>query len=121
MPLTSAQIAALRREYSEKALRRADLAPDPMAQFVSWLSEAASAEVPEPNATVLATVDADGQPWTRTVLLKGCDERGFTFFTNYQGAKARQISANRQVALTFLWVPLERQVNITGRVEKVSR
>jgi pyridoxamine 5'-phosphate oxidase len=69
----------------------------------------------------LATVDGAGQPWTRTVLLKGCDERGFIFFTNYDGDKARHLAVNPGAALTFFWAPLERQVNITGSVEKTSR
>jgi pyridoxamine 5'-phosphate oxidase len=69
----------------------------------------------------LATVDADGQPWTRTVLLKICDARGFTFFTNYDGAKARQLAGNPRAALTFWWGALERQVNVTGTVGKTSR
>src|SRR3954470_18192996 len=121
MALTSAELAALRQEYSLTPLRRADLAPEPIAQFTKWLTEAHEAGLREPNAMILATVDAAGQPWTRTVLLKACDARGFTFFTNYEGAKARQIAANSRVGLTVLWVPLERQVNITGRAEKVSR
>jgi pyridoxamine 5'-phosphate oxidase len=119
--LSPAQLAALRQEYSQKGLCRSDLAPNPVAQFSSWLAEALEIGLLEPNAMVLATVDPTGQPWTRTVLLKACDPRGFTFFTNYDGAKAQQIDGNSRVALTFLWVPLERQVNITGRAQKVSR
>ena len=69
----------------------------------------------------LATVDSDGQPWSRTVLLKGCDERGFTFFTNYKGAKARQLEDESRCALTFWWAAHERQVNVAGRAEKVPR
>jgi pyridoxamine 5'-phosphate oxidase len=121
MALTSAELAALRQEYSRTPLRRADLAPEPMAQFTRWFGEAHEAGLLEPNAMILATVDAGGQPWTRTVLLKVCSARGFTFFTNYDGAKSSQIAANGQVALTFLWTGIERQVNITGRAEKTSR
>jgi pyridoxamine 5'-phosphate oxidase len=121
MALTSAELAALRQEYSRTPLRRADLAPEPIAQFTRWFGEAHEAGLLEPNAMILASVDASGQPWTRTVLLKVCDERGFTFFTNYEGAKAAQIAANAQVALTFFWAAIERQVNITGRAEKTSR
>jgi pyridoxamine 5'-phosphate oxidase len=121
MALTPAELAALRQEYSRTALRRADLAPEPIAQFAKWFAEAHEAGVLEPNAMIVATVDATGQPWTRTVLLKICDERGFTFFTNYDGAKATQIAANPRVALTFLWTAIERQVNVTGRAEKTSR
>src|SRR3954471_8037801 len=94
MPLSPVQLAALRQEYSQKGLRRRELNPDPIAQFSSWLVEALQIGLTEPNAMTLATVDAAGQPWTRTVLLKACDARGFTFFTNYEGAKARQIAAN---------------------------
>src|SRR3954470_17428415 len=121
MALTSAELAALRQEYSLTPLRRADLAPEPIAQFTKWLTEAHEAGLREPNAMILATVDQSGQPWTRTVLLKICDERGFTFFTNYAGAKAQQIAENGRAAATFWWGALERQVNITGRVEKTSR
>lgn len=121
MALTSAELAALRQEYSRTALRRADLAPDPIAQFSKWFAEAHETGLLEPNAMILATVDAAGQPWTRTVLLKACSERGFTFFTNYEGAKATQIAGTGKVALTFLWTPLERQVNVTGHAEKTTR
>src|SRR3954470_15341720 len=121
MALTSAELAALRQEYSLTPLRRADLAPRPIAQFTKWLAEAHEAGLREPNAMILATVDAAGQPWTRTVLLKICDERGFTFFTNYEGAKGRHFAANPRAALTFWWNALERQVNVTGTVVKTSR
>ena len=121
MPLTSTELAALRQEYSTKGLRRAELAPEPVAQFAAWFAEAHTAELLEPNAMILATVDATGQPWTRTVLLKACDARGFTFFTNYDGAKAVQLAHEPRAALTFLWTAMERQVNVTGRVEKTSR
>jgi pyridoxamine 5'-phosphate oxidase len=121
MALTSTELAALRQEYSTKGLRRSALAAEPFAQFNTWLFEAHQAGLLEPNAMIVATVDATGQPWTRTLLLKGCDERGFTFFTNYGGAKAEQIAADSRVAITFLWAALERQVNITGRATKTSR
>lgn len=121
MALTPIELAALRQDYSRMSLRRADLAPEPIAQFGKWFAEAHEAGLLEPNAMILATVDATGQPWTRTVLLKVCDERGFTFFTNYEGAKAIQIEANDRVALTFLWTPIERQVNVTGRARKSTR
>lgn len=121
MPLTPEELAALRQDYSLRGLRRADLEPDAIRQFQRWLAEAHQHEVLEPNAMILATVDAHGQPWTRTVLLKICDERGFTFFTNYSGGKARHIEQNQRVAVTFWWSALERQVNITGQVRKCSR
>ncbi len=115
------ELAALRQEYSTRGLRRAELDPDPTRQFEHWLAEAHLRGLPEPNAMTLATVDAEGQPWSRTVLLKAVDGRGFTFFTNYEGAKARQLAANPRAALTFWWAPLERQVNVTGQIEKTSR
>jgi pyridoxamine 5'-phosphate oxidase len=118
--LSPAELAALRQDYSQRGLRRTDLAADPLVQFNVWLAEAQARQILEPNAMTLATVDAAGQPWTRTVLLKICDARGFTFFTNYEGAKARHLAANPCAALTFWWGALERQVNITGSVEKTS-
>ena len=121
MPLTPEQLAALREEYSQRGLRRGELDADPAAQFNTWLAEAVQQQLIEPNAMTLATVDADGQPWSRTVLLKACDLRGFTFFTNYEGAKGRHLAANARAALTFWWGALERQVNVTGLVTKTSR
>jgi len=118
--LSPAELAALRQDYSQRGLRRSALDPDPMRQFNAWLAEATAQQLIEPNAMTLATADAGGQPWTRTVLLKICDERGFTFFTNYDGAKGRQLAANPRAALTFWWGALERQVNVTGTVTKVS-
>ena len=119
--LSPAELAALRRDYAQRGLRRTDLAADPVAQFNIWLAEAQAQQILEPNAMTLATVDAAGQPWTRTVLLKICDARGFTFFTNYEGAKARHLAGNPRAALTFWWGALERQVNVTGVVEKTAR
>lgn len=121
MPLTAAELAALRQEYSTKGLTRGELCADPLEQFGKWLAEAQESGLTEPNAMILSTVDAAGQPWTRTVLLKGCDARGFVFFTNYTGAKAAQIAQEARVAMTFFWVALERQVNITGRASRVTR
>ena len=119
--LTPEQLAALRQDYGQRGLRRSDLDPDPIAQFNHWLAEAHQQEIQEPNAMVLSTVDAGGQPWSRTVLLKICDARGFAFFTNYDSAKGTHIAANPRAALTFLWVPLERQVNIAGTISQTSR
>src|SRR6478735_4871049 len=118
MPLLPEKLAALRLDYSQRGLRRADLDPDPIRQFQHWLHDAHDQPLLEPNGMVLATVDEAGHPWTRTVLLKICDERGFTFFTNYEGAKARHLAANGRAALTFWWGALERQVNVTGTVAK---
>ena len=119
--LTPTELAALREDYSQRGLRRGELDPDPVAQFNAWLADAVREQIPEPNAMILSTVDAGGQPWSRTVLLKVCDAHGFAFFTNYDSAKGRQLAANPHAALTFLWVPLERQVNIAGTITKTSR
>jgi pyridoxamine 5'-phosphate oxidase len=117
--LLPADLAALRQDYAQRGLRRHELDADPIRQFNTWLLEATAVQLIEPNALTLATVDEDGQPWTRTVLLKICDERGFTFFTNYESAKGRHLAGHSRVALTFWWGALERQVNVTGTVTKV--
>jgi pyridoxamine 5'-phosphate oxidase len=114
-------IADLRREYSLTGLRKADLAADPLQQFRHWFDQALAAGTNEPNAMVLATADAAGKPSTRVVLLKGLDERGFVFFTNYESRKARELAVNRHAALNFFWVELERQVCVTGSVTQVPR
>ena len=114
-------LADLRRDYSLAGLNEADLAHDPFQQFRKWLQEAVDAAICEPNAMVLATVDPAGQPSTRVVLLKGLDERGFAFFTNYESRKGRELAANPRASLTFPWTELERQVCLTGRVSKLSR
>ena len=113
-------LASLRQEYKKHSLDIADVAADPFAQFHQWFTEARAAEIIEPNAMTLATADADGQPSSRTVLLKGLDERGFTFFSSYLSRKAADLAAHPRAALTFLWKELERQVNITGTVERTS-
>jgi pyridoxamine 5'-phosphate oxidase len=112
-------VAALRREYTREGLRRADLDTDPVVQFRRWFGEAAAAELVEPNAMVLGTTDGK-RPSSRTVLLKAYDERGFVFFTNYESRKAREIASNGDVSLLFPWYPLERQVGILGRAERIS-
>jgi pyridoxamine 5'-phosphate oxidase len=114
-------LADLRQDYSLRGLDLCDLVADPILQFQNWLAEAHSHKLIEPNAMILATVDANGQPWSRTVLLKVCDARGFAFFTNYNGTKASHLESNARAALTFWWSALERQVNITGRIAKTSR
>jgi pyridoxamine 5'-phosphate oxidase len=119
--LSPAELAALRQDYSQRGLRRKELNPDPIKQFNLWLSEAVERQLLEPNAMTVASVDAAGQPWSRTVLLKLCDEGGFTFFTNYQGAKGHHFATNPRVALTFWWNALERQVNVSGTVARTSR
>ncbi len=113
-------LEAMRRAYAQRALDVADLNPDPFAQFDRWMREAIEAQLLEPNAMGLATVAADGAPSLRTVLLKGFDARGLVFYTNYDSNKARDLAANSQVALLFQWLPLERQVSVTGRAEKIS-
>jgi len=118
---TNFDLANLRQEYGQRGLLEHELDSDPLPQFQKWLADAVAHDLIEPNAMVLATVDASGQPWTRTLLLKGCDARGFSFFTNYASAKGRHLEREPRCALTFWWGALERQVNVTGRVEKVSR
>jgi pyridoxamine 5'-phosphate oxidase len=115
------RLAELRKEYSSAGLSESELAADPIAQFQKWLREAIDAQLAEPNAMVLATVAPDGQPSTRTVLLKALDDRGFSFFTNYESRKARELAANPRASLTFPWHALERQVNVEGRVSKLPR
>jgi len=110
----------MRREYAARGLRRHDLEPDPTAQFARWLADAERAELLEPNAMALATVDTRGQPSQRTVLLKVFDRDGFVFFTNLESRKAAQISGNPRVSLLFLWRELERQVAVEGSAERVS-
>lgn len=121
MPLSPDALAALRQDYAQRGLRRADLRPDPLDQFAAWLEEAHGAQLLEPNAMVLSTVDLSGQPWSRTVLLKATDARGFIFYTNYEGAKAQHLAHEPRCALTLWWDALERQVNITGSVTQVPR
>ncbi|MCA9132850.1 MAG: pyridoxamine 5'-phosphate oxidase [Planctomycetales bacterium] len=113
-------LSALRQEYANQELDVDTCDPSPTAQFQRWFSEASSAELLEPNAMVLATVDSEGRPSQRTVLLKYFDAMGFVFFTNYSSRKARQIHDNAQVSLLFQWLPLHRQVEIQGVAEKVT-
>jgi pyridoxamine 5'-phosphate oxidase len=110
----------MRNEYAG-GLDEADLAPDWPTQFGRWFTEAVAAEVPEPNAMVLATADVAGRPSARTVLLKGYDQRGFTFFTNYQSRKGREALSARYASLVFPWFPVHRQVVVCGGVELVDR
>ena len=114
-------LTGLRNEYAAHGLRRADLHPDPLQQFGAWFAAALAAEIRDANAMTLATATPDGKPSARIVLLKGFDERGFAFFTNYDSEKGRQLEANPSAALVFYWVQLERQVRISGPVERTSR
>ena len=118
---TPLNIAALRHDYVAHGLRRADLDPDPIKQFAKWFGEAAAAEIRDVNAMSLATIDSDGGPDLRIVLLKAISDRGFVFFTNYSSAKGRQLDENPRAALTLFWVQLERQIRVRGTVEKTSR
>jgi pyridoxamine 5'-phosphate oxidase len=110
-------IADLRREYASRALNEEDAHADPLRQFSLWFSEALSAELLDTNAMTLATA-AQGEPAARTVLLKGFDDNGFVFFTNYESAKGRELSANPRACLLFFWAELERQVRINGAVTR---
>lgn len=118
-PLSTA-IADLRKSYERAELSEAASHADPMRQFDQWLGEALAAQIPEPNAMTLATVGSDLRPSTRIVLVKGYDERGVVFYTNYDSRKGREIAGNPYVALQFHWVLLERVVRIEGVVEKTS-
>ncbi len=111
-------VADLRKDYHLKGLTDAD--PNPFQQFQTWFDQALAAQLPEPNAMTLVTATKDGKPSARIVLLKGFDERGFVFYTNYQSQKGLELADNPQAALVFWWAELERQVRIEGRVEKVS-
>ncbi len=113
-------IADLRRDYALASLDLADVVADPIMQFERWFGNAIDASIAEPNAMTLATVAPDGAPDARIVLLKGVDDRGFTFFTDYRSQKGQDLLANPQAALVFFWVELERQVRIRGTVSKVS-
>lgn len=110
----------LRRNYASRSLDLSDLDGNPFQQFDLWMREAIETQLLEPNAMSLATADGTGRPNLRTVLLKGFDERGFVFYTNYESAKARDLAANNRVALMFPWLALERQVVVTGSAEKIS-
>jgi len=112
--------AELRTEYKRATLDEAAVAPNPLAQFARWFDEAVAARLPEPNAMTLATVGADGRPAARIVLLKGVDERGFVFYTNYDSRKGRELAGGAPAALLFHWIELERQVRIEGRAEAVE-
>lgn len=109
----------MRRHYAQRALDLADLSPDPFTQFDGWMREAVETQVLEPNAMALATVAAGGVPSVRNVLLKGFDARGFIFYTNYTSQKSRDLAGNPAAALLFTWLPLERQVSVQGRAEKI--
>ncbi|MBM3781879.1 MAG: pyridoxamine 5'-phosphate oxidase [Acidobacteria bacterium] len=112
-------IAELRRDYRSHVLVESEAAPDPFIQFRQWFDEAVRAELLEPNAMTLATVSPSGDPAARTVLLKGLDDTGFVFFTNYESAKGRDLSTRPRACLLFFWAELERQVRITGQAARL--
>jgi len=113
-------IVQLRKSYERAELDETHSPSSPLPQFERWLHEALAAKLPEPTAMTLATVGPDSRPSTRVVLLKGCDARGFVWYTNYESRKAQELAANPQAALQFHWVELERVVRIEGRVDKTS-
>lgn len=113
-------IAHLRKEYSRASLSETDVLDDPIAQFNKWFDEARQAQIPELNAMSVSTVAADGRPSSRILLIKDVDERGFSWFTNYESRKGHELGQNPHAALLFYWIELERQVRIEGRVEKLS-
>jgi pyridoxamine 5'-phosphate oxidase len=106
--------------HDDRPLRREDLLDDPIEQFRRWLGDAEGAAIPLPNAMAVATADAEGRPSVRHVLLRGIDRRGFTFFTNYESRKGRQLAENPHAGLVFLWKRLDRQVNATGTAERIE-
>jgi pyridoxamine 5'-phosphate oxidase len=120
MSSTSSRLADLRKSYERAELSEDASNSDPLRQFEHWLNEAISAEVPEPNAMTLATVASNLRPSTRIVLIKGYDERGIVWYTNYDSRKGQELAGNPYAALQFHWVELERVVRIEGRVEKTS-
>ena len=113
-------LQSLRREYTRAGLSEKDVAADPVEQFRRWFNEALSADLHEPNAMTLSTATPDGRPSARVVLLKGFDERGFVFYTNYEGRKSRELEENPFCALVFYWGELERQVRVEGRAVRVA-
>src|SRR5262249_17658198 len=113
-------LADLRRDYTHSGLTEADAGDDPVALFRRWFDQAIAADVHDPSAMPLATATPDGRPSARIVLLKGHDDRGFTFFTNTASRKGDELAANPLAALVFLWHPLDRQVRVEGRVEHVT-
>ena len=112
--------ADLRKEYMQRGLHESEVDADPIKQFQIWFDEARLASPLEPNAMALATVGPDGRPSLRMVLLKGVDERGFVFYTNYESRKGRELADTPWAALTFFWPEMERQVRIEGSIERVS-
>src|SRR5213594_4115113 len=113
-------LADLRKDYTLAGLRRVELEADPIRQFQKWFQQALDAQLLEPTGMTLATADKSGRPSARIVLLKGLDERGFIFFTNYGSRKGRELAENPNASLVFYWAELERQVCVAGEVTKIS-
>lgn len=113
-------VADLRKEYARAELHEDQVEKNPVHQFKQWFEQAVKSEVPEPNAMALSTVNAQGRPSSRMVLLKGYDETGFVFYTNYESRKGREMGENPWVSILFFWPELERQIRIEGKVEKIS-
>ncbi|RXF68875.1 pyridoxamine 5'-phosphate oxidase [Arcticibacter tournemirensis] len=120
MTLSNETIQNLRQEYRSATLSEKEVAPDPINQFSKWFSEALASSLTEPNAMTLATATADGKPSARIMLLKGFEEKGFVFYTNYLSRKGQEITKNPVAALVFFWQELERQVRIEGILEKID-
>ena len=121
MALSKETIQNLRQEYTAATLSEKSVAQDPISQFAKWFAEAMDADLYEPNTMTLATASPDGKPSARVLLLKGFDENGFTFYTNYLSRKGKEIAKNPAAAMVFFWGELERQVRIEGVLEKVSK
>ena len=117
----TSNVAELRRNYTRAGLNETDANPNPFTQFQTWFDQAVSADLPEPNAMTLATATTEGKPSARIVLLKGFDETGFVFYTNYASRKGQQLADNPWASLVFWWAELERQVRIEGQVAKVAK
>ncbi|MCB0593874.1 MAG: pyridoxamine 5'-phosphate oxidase [Lewinellaceae bacterium] len=113
-------IQKLRKDYTAHTLELEGVSAEPLAQFRAWFEQAVEAQVPEPNAMTLATCTPEGKPSARIVLLKGVEEEGFVFFTNYNSRKGRELEQNPRAALVFLWHELQRQVRVEGTVKKIS-
>ena len=112
-------VTRLRKEYTRAGLKESEADPNPIEQFRTWFDEVLTSNLHEPNAMVLATATLDGRPSARVVLLKGFDERGFVFYTNYEGRKGEELETNPHCALLFYWGEVERQVRVEGRVRRV--
>ena len=113
-------VADMRKDYTQHGLLEGEAAAEPFAHFTAWFDQAVAGNVHEPNAMTVATVDPDGRPSARIVLLKGYDDRGFVFYSNYESRKGKALAAHPYAALIFFWPELERQIRIEGRVEKVA-